>query len=50
MTQYAVSVPQASETERAAWIIRRTRELMAQGMGWSKAMAQARAEAERAGL
>ena len=39
-----------SETERAAWIIKRTQELTAQGLGWSKAMAQARAEAERAGL
>ena len=27
-----------SETERAAWIIKRTQELTAQGLGWSKAM------------
>lgn len=39
-----------SETERAAWIIKRTQELTAQGLGWSKAMEAARREAERAGL
>ena len=38
-----------TDSERGAWIVQRTKELRNQGVWWSKAMMQAREEAEQAG-